>query len=114
METQPIVLITEEDGALIPGSPSTPVKTYALTPTNFSSNKNGGIEKKNSGVQPGNERLAKKQAPKKEFIPPHSLLPNGINEIQDLKKIRETQHKQKMEIQPKTFPLENDSIFSDK
>ncbi len=56
-----------------------------------------------SGIRKANQLLAKERAFKEEYLPPDVLLPPGIKNIEQLKKIRQSQKNHKTK--PKSPPL---------
>lgn len=70
------------------------------------------MTKSKSGVKKANERLAKERALKAEYIPEGSLLPSGIKDIDELKKIRESQKNKKTQPRPNPIKFEGkEGIF---
>jgi len=59
-----------------------------------------------SGIRKANELVAKERAFKSEYISPDALLPSGINNIEHLKSIRQSQKNHKTK--PRSAPVKFD------
>lgn len=74
----------------------------------YSSNAGQPMAKSKSGVKKANERLAKEKALKAQYIPADSLLPSGIKDVDELKRIRESQKNKKTTPRPNPIKFEGE------